>query len=155
GRQITEQELAQYTRHLAIAVTDALHYFVGHEHTPPCSEGRYLSATAAHITHMLRDTFEDTAAGYFNVPSELLSASGIDACDVTSAPYREWVRSRVQLARGYFAAGARYLDRVKSLRCRMAGYGYMARFLGILDAIEREDYRLRPGYPEFKRVGYG
>ncbi len=155
GRPITERELAQYTLHLATAVTDALHYFIGHEHTPPCSEARYLPASAAHITHMLRDTFEDTAAGYFNVPRELLASSGIDVSDVTSRPYRDWVKGRVQLARGYFAAGAEYLDQVKSLRCRTAGYAYMARFIGLLDAIEREEYRLRPAYPEFERVGYG
>jgi Squalene/phytoene synthase len=154
-RLITEQELAQYTCHLATAVTDALHYFIGHEHASSCGEARYFPATAAHITHMLRDTFEDVAAGYFNVPCELLASSEIAANDVTSAPYRDWVRGRVQLARAYFAAGARYLDQLKSLRCRIAGYAYAARFVGILDAIERDGYRLRPGYPEFKRVGYG
>lgn len=155
GRLISEQELTQYTRQLATAVTDALHYFIGHTCPPPPSESRYLPATAAHITHMLRDTFEDFAMGYFNVPRELLESSGLDPRAVESAPYREWVRSRVRLARDYFTAGAAYLDQVKSLRCRIAGYAYMARFLGTLDAIEREDYRLRPAYPEFKRMGYG
>jgi hypothetical protein len=61
----------------------------------------------------------------------------------------------VRLARAYFAAGAGYLDRVPSLRCRLAGYAYIARFAGILDAIEREDYLLRPTYPEVKGLGYG
>jgi phytoene/squalene synthetase len=155
GRRITERELAQYTQHLATAVTEALHYFIGHERTPPYSEARYLPATAAHITHMLRDTFEDVATGYYNIPRELLESSGIDAGDITSVPYRDWVRGRIRLARDEFAAGARYLDTVPSARCRLAGYAYMARFVGILDAIEREGYRLRPAYPEFKRVGYG
>jgi phytoene/squalene synthetase len=155
GRLITERELSDYARRLGTAVTDALHYFIGHACPPPPSEARYLPAIAAHITHMLRDTFEDVQAGYFNAPRELLESSGIDPHDVESAPYREWVKSRVRLARSYFAAGAAYLDRVKSLRCRLAGYAYMARFTGILDAIEREDYHLRPAYPEFKRVGYG
>jgi phytoene/squalene synthetase len=155
GRLISERELSDYTRSLATAVTDAMHYFIGHDHAPAPSEARYLPATAAHITHLLRDTREDVAAGYFNVPCEILQASGIGADDCVSAPYREWVRSRVQLARGYFAAGARYLDQTPSLRCRLAGYAYMARFVGILDAIERDDYRLRPAYPEFKRAGYG
>lgn len=155
GRLITQRELGDYTHHLAVAVTDALQYFIGHEHAPPPSEARYLAAAGAHVTHMLRDTFEDVAAGYFNVPRELLRSTGIDACDVASAPYRDWVRSRVRLARGYFTAGARYLDQMSSLRCRLAGYAYMARFVGILDAIEREGYRLRPEYPEFKHAGYG
>lgn len=155
GRIVSEHELARYTSCLSIAVTDALHYFIGHEHTAPQSESRYLPATAAHMTHMLRDTFEDIAAGYFNVPGEVLQSSGIGPHDVESMTYKEWVRSRVQQARAHFKDGARYLDQVKSLRCRIAGYAYMARFIGILDAIEQEDFRIRPAYPEFKRRGYG
>ena len=154
GRLISDGELGEYARLLATAVTDALHHFIGHKDTLPPSEARYLPAMGAHITHMLRDTFEDVAAGYFNVPCELLEASGITPGDVTSAPYCEWVRSRVELARQYFRAGAGYLDHVPSLRCRLAGCAYMARFVGILDAIEWDGYRLRPAYPEFKRAGY-
>ncbi len=155
GRLITERELSGYALRLSTAVTDALHYFIGHDYTPPPSESRYLPAMAAHITHMLRDTFEDAEAGYFNIPRELLEAGGIGPRDVTSAPYREWVRERAQLARDYFRAGAGYLDQVGSLRCRIAGYAYMARFTGILDAIEREGYRLRPAYPDARGLGYG
>ncbi|HZC04854.1 MAG TPA: squalene/phytoene synthase family protein [Ktedonobacterales bacterium] len=155
GLVITERELSDYALRLATAVTDALHYFIGHAYTPPRSESRYLPAMAAHISHMLRDTFEDVEAGYFNVPCELLASSGIAPGDVTSAPYREWVRSRVELARAYFKAGAGYLDQVTSLRCRIAGYAYMARFTGLLDIIEREGYQLRPTYPEVADPRYG
>ncbi len=151
---VTEQELEQYTRHLSFAVTDALHYFIGHEDALPQSEARYFPAMAAHITHMLRDTFEDIRLGYFNVPLELLEPSGIGPRDVASVPYREWVSCRVQLARAYFTDGASYLDQVQSARCRLAGYAYMARFAGILDTIEREGYRLRPRYPEFSHPSY-
>ncbi|MDE3229790.1 MAG: squalene/phytoene synthase family protein [Chloroflexota bacterium] len=154
GRLIAERELADYALRLATAVTDALHYFIGHDQPPPPSGARYLPAMAAHITHMLRDTFEDIDAGYFNVPREMLTASGIGPRDVASAPYRAWVRDRVRLARAYFTAGADYLDRVPSLRCRLAGYAYIARFTGILDAIEREGYLLRSAYPEVKAPGY-
>lgn len=155
GLVISERELADYTLSLATAVTDALHYFIGHDQAPPRSDARYLPAMAAHIAHMLRDTFEDAEAGYFNIPCELLEASGIGPRDVASAPYRAWVRDRARQARAYFAAGADYLDQVPSLRCRLAGYAYMARFAGILDAIEREDYLLRPVYPEARGLGYG
>ena len=154
GQLISDCELGEYARMLATAVTDALHHFIGHQDTPPSSTARYLPAMGAHITHMLRDTFEDVASGYFNVPSELLDTSGIMPGDVTSAPYCEWVRSRVELARQYFRAGADYLDHVPSLRCRLAGCAYMARFVGVLDAIERDEYRIRPAYPEFTRTGY-
>jgi phytoene/squalene synthetase len=155
GRLITSRELDDYTRYLATAATDALHYFIGHDHALPRSAARYLAATGAHITHMLRDTHEDVAAGYFNVPREALESNTIGPQDLASAPYRDWVRSRVRLARDCFRAGAFYLDHVKSLRCRIAGHAYMARFTGILAAIEREGYLIRPSYPEFKRVSYG
>jgi phytoene/squalene synthetase len=153
-RLATERELEQYTYHLAVAVTDALHYFIGHHKEPPESEDRYFPAIAAHITHMLRDTFEDIKLGYFNVPRELLTSAGLDPRAVESVPYREWVKGRVQLARSYFKEGSAYLDRVKSARCRLAGYAYMARFAGVLDTIEREEYCLHPEYSEFSRPEY-
>lgn len=154
GRLVTERELDRYSLDLSIAVTDALHSFIGHRHAPPESDARYMPAMAAHVTHMLRDTFEDVALGYYNVPREVLESYGIGPGDVWSAPYRAWVRHRVDAARAYFAQGTTYLDRVQSIRCRLAGYAYMSRFVGILDAIEREAYRLRPTYSEFARRGY-
>jgi phytoene/squalene synthetase len=69
---------------------------------------------------------------------------------VGSDLYRQWVARRVQLAREYFAAGRRYLAGVENARCRLAGCAYIARFEGVLDAIEREGYRLRNGYSECK-----
>jgi phytoene/squalene synthetase len=152
-RTISGGELDQYTLCLAIAVTDALHYFVGHERTPSHAHARYYPAIGAHITHMLRDTVEDVGLGYFNIPREFLQPHGIAPGDVASAPYRDWVKSRVCLARRYFEDGARYLNQVKSLRCRIAGYAYIARFVGLLDTIAQEEYRLRAAYPEFKHMG--
>jgi phytoene/squalene synthetase len=153
GRLITRQELADYTRHLAVGVTEALHYFIGHDDPCPQSDARYLAVTAAHITHMLRDTIEDVAAGYYNIPLEFLEAYGLDPKDTRCEAYREWVKSRVRLARAYFEAGDGYLSQVKNLRCRIAGYAYVARFEEVLNAIEREEYRLRPAYPERKNLG--
>src|SRR5262249_5244598 len=72
GRQISQDELTAYSNHLAVAVTEALHYFIGHNDPAPLCHERYLAATGAHIVHMLRDTFEDAEAGYFNIPSEVL-----------------------------------------------------------------------------------
>jgi hypothetical protein len=66
--------------------------------------------------------------------------------------YREWVRSRVQLARGYFEAGRDCIARVRCLRCRLAGYAYTARFEWMLRTIERDGYHLRPAYPERKSL---
>lgn len=152
GQLVSAAELDQYTRWLATAVTEAMHYFIGHGSRSPQGEARYLAVTAAHITHMLRDTLEDAEAGYFNIPREIVEAAGIDPRDVSSAPYRDWVRGRVHLARQLFAQGRTYLRQVESLRCRLAGFAYMARFESVLDAIEREDYQLRAAYPERKSL---
>ncbi len=155
GRLVSQEELAAYSRHLSIAVTDALHYFIGHDDPSPRNDSRYLSVTAAHVTHMLRDTFEDIAAGYYNVPREFLESQRIAPWDVESDGYRMWVKRRVQLARAYFNAGKDYLAHVKNPRRRIAGYAYMARFQGALEVIEREDYRLRPEGPERKSLKAG
>lgn len=149
GRLITEAELATYTRWLATAVTEALHYFIGHDCYTPRGQMRILAVTGAHITHMLRDTLEDIASGYINLPAEVVAA-GVDPADVNAPAYRAWVRQRVDLARNCFFAGRAYLEQVESLRCRLAGYAYTARFETVLDAIERDGYRLRADYPERK-----
>jgi phytoene/squalene synthetase len=130
-----------------------MHYFIGHDVPAPRGGARYLAVKGAHIAHMLRDTFEDVAAGYFNIPREYLEAHDISPLDVTGDAYRAWVRDRVALARACFRAGRDHLARVRSIRCRIAGYAYMARFEGVLRAIAREGYRLRPAYPERRRPG--
>ena len=155
GKLISQQELAEYSHYLATAVTEALHYFIGHSDASPQTETRYLAATAAHIVHMLRDTLEDAAVGYINIPCEFLTVHQMDPQDVGSPAYRAWVQSRVKLARNYFRAGKDYLAQVQSLRCRLAGYLYIARFETVLDTIEREGYYLRSAYPECKSLKAG
>jgi phytoene/squalene synthetase len=154
GRLISQKELTEYTRWLAVAVTEAMHYFIGHACRPP-REGRYLAVTAAHIAHMLRDAQDDTQTGYINIPREYLESAGISARDAHNPAYRKWVRGRVELARTYFQAGQAYLRQVPSLRCRLAGYAYIARFTGLLDLIEADGYRLRAEYPPRKLFGAG
>ncbi len=148
GRVISQAELSEYSRTLAIAVTEALYYFIGHDDPSPQHEARYLAVTAAHIVHMLRDAVEDTEAGYFNIPHEVLQAHGIAPQDVDSRAYREWVCGRTRLARQYFDAGRGCTAQVKNLRCRLAGFAYTARFEWMLRAIERDHYCLRAAYPE-------
>ena len=150
GRLISARELTDYAGSLTLAVTEAMHYFIGHDDAAPRGRVRYLAVTAAHITHMLRDTLEDVPAGYYNIPREFLAVHGILAGEMESPAYRAWVQDRVHLARTYFKAGKANLAHVKSLRCRLAGYAYTARFETVLDVIERNDYRLQPSYPECK-----
>jgi len=155
GRLISQVELNEYTRWLASAVTEAMHYFIGHGCSSPHDETRYLAVTAAHITHMLRDTYDDVQAGYYNIPREVLEANGIQPYEIHSKAYRHWVQSRVNLARQYFKAGRHYLDQVEERRCRLAGLAYTARFEWVLDTIEQEGYSLRPEYNERKGLGAG
>lgn len=155
GRWVSQVELNEYTRWLAVAVTEALHYFVGHDEFSPQDETRYLAVSAAHITHMLRDTFDDMQAGYYNIPGEVLEAQRIGPQEVQSEAYRLWVMGRVQLARAYFEAGRSYLARVQNPRCRLAGFAYSARFEWLLDRIEREGYLLRPQYRERRSIRTG
>jgi phytoene/squalene synthetase len=152
---ISQKELSEYSRKLAVAVTEALYHFIGHDTPSPHHEARYLAVTAAHITHMLRDAREDIEAGYFNLPHEYIQKCGISPCDVDNSAYREWVCGRVQLARMYFKAGYESTKQVKSLRCRLAGYAYTARFEWMLQAIERDAYCLRYEYPERKSLRAG
>ena len=85
GTLISQVELDDYTRWLASSVTEAMHYFIGHGCFAPQDETRYLAVSAAHIAHLLRDTFDDVQAGYYNIPRELLEANHIGPQDVQSA----------------------------------------------------------------------
>jgi Squalene/phytoene synthase len=131
GRLISQAELADYTRWLAVAVTEALHYFIGHNDFSPHDSTRYLAVSAAHIAHQIWTQ------------------------DVKSEAFHNWVKSRVQLARQYFEAGKAYFARVQNLRCRLAGLAYIARFEWVLDTIESEGYILRPQYNERKSLASG
>jgi phytoene/squalene synthetase len=150
GRLVTQRELNDYTYWLATAVTECMHYFIGHDCATPQCENRYQAVTGAHITHMLRDAVEDVEMGYYNIPRELLAANGIAPWDVSNPIYRDWVKERVNKARLCFLKGRDYLSQVENLRCRIAGYSYIRRFEIVLDSIERDGYLLRADYPERK-----
>ena len=155
GKVVAQNELNEYTRWLATAVTEALHHFIGHSCYSPRNDARYLAVSAAHITHMLRDTFDDAQAGYFNIPREVLETNHITPEDVGNHAYRTWVQGRVQLARSHFRRGKEYFRQAGNPRCRLAGFAYIARFEWLLDTFERENYLLRPEYDERKSFGTG
>jgi phytoene/squalene synthetase len=155
GRLISQVELNEYTRWLATAVMECIHYFIGHADYSPQDETRYSAVSAAHIIHMLRDMFDDAPIGYYNIPREVLETNHIGPQDVQSDAYRAWVKGRVLLARQYFKAGKSYFAQVQNARCRLACFAYIARFEWLLDTIEREGYCLRPQYPERKSTGVG
>ena len=153
GQQISQVELALYSQGLATAVTDAMHYFIGHEDLAPANEACYSAVNAAHITHMLRDMLEDNELGYFNIPSEYLEEQKISPQDVNHPAFHAWVCSRVKMARSEFYEGRKSLAQIKNIRCRLVGYAYTARFEWLLRTIEHENYCLRSTYLERKGVG--
>lgn len=155
GQTVSQAELAGYSHKLAVAVTEALYYFIGHDDPSPNHPARYLAVTGAHIVHMLRDAVEDVEAGYYNIPREVLQARGISPQDIISDAYRKWVCERIQLARATFDLSRACTSRVKNWRCRLAGYAYTARFRWMLNAIERDNFCLRAEYPERKSLEAG
>jgi phytoene/squalene synthetase len=148
GRHVSRQELADYTAWLATAVMDGIQYFIGNGQPYPRNSDRIKAVTGAHLTHMLRDTLEDIPAGLINIPAEGMQVYGIRDFDLDSPAMRLWVRDQVKRARICFQEGKRYIDALDNLRCKLAGVWYCARFECILNAIERDGYRLRSEYPE-------
>jgi phytoene/squalene synthetase len=155
GQLISQAELDQYTRWLAIAVTEAMHCFIGNGDTAPVDERRYRAVTGAHILHMLRDTCPDVRAGYFNVPREVLNGHAIGPDDIHTDAYRAWVAERVDLARSCFQDGRAYLELVRSARHRLAVLGYMARFEWLIQALENDAFQIRSRYPGAGRLATG
>ena len=152
GRVISLAELSQYSLLLSNAITEYMFYFIGHQDPPPRSATRYQAVCGAHVVHMLRDMLDDIALGYINIPGEVLEAEHISLDDLHSRSFRKWVFERAQLAQRYFSDGRKYIAQVKSFRCRLAGFTYLARFEWMLKAIEREQYCLRLEYPERKSL---
>lgn len=152
GRLISTEELSRYSDTLGKAVTDVIQYFIGNRCQYPDTEHRTHAAIGAHIAHMLRDTLEDTGAGFINIPREYLEVYQIQPTDYESDAFRAWVKERVRLAWVYIESGKRYFDSIENLRCRIVGHWYCARFDNILDAIEQEEYILRPEYPERRNL---
>ncbi len=146
GRRITEAELREYSDQLAVAVTDAIQYFIKNGHAYPEEDSRIAAARAAHVTHMLRDYHEDLVAGYWNIPDEYLEAHGIGPGDIESPAFLAWVRMRVEEAREGFRLGKGYIDRLDVLRTKIAASWYCAHFEHVLDSIEKDGYHLRLGY---------
>lgn len=155
GGQIREEELLGYSSLLASSVMDALQYFIGNRCAYPMTPDRNHAVIAAHVTHMLRDTYEDLQMGYTNISQEVLEDLGIgsrrvEIDDLDHPLFRSWVQRRVQLARLYFQEGKIYINCLGNLRCRVVGHWYCARFKSVLDAIESDGYRLRPNYDNSK-----
>ena len=148
GRPISGDELETYTARLATAVTDAIQYFIGNGYPYLEHPYRTSSARAAHIAHMLRDLRQDLAVGFVNVPTEDQESYRLQLSDLESPAFRDWVKSRVNLARLELQRGEEYIDSLPILRTQIAAHWYSSHFAHLLDRIERDDYRLRLDYSD-------
>jgi phytoene/squalene synthetase len=153
GRLVSQAELEAYSEWLATAVIGAMQYFIGGIQSAPTDAAGYRAVIGAHTLHMLRDTADDLAAGYFNVPRELLESHGIGPADTRSQPYRDWVAARVRQASADLDAGSAYFARVPNLRHRLAGLAYISRFRWLLTTIARDDFVVRSRYDDRRRIG--
>lgn len=153
GCLVSQAELEDYTHHLAVAVTELLHYLIGYDSYSPKGGSRYAAAFAAHIIHMLRDSYEDVETGYFSIPREVLKGAAIQPDDFNHPAYQAWVKTRLHLADKLFGQARNYLTRVESLRCRLAGFTYMSRFESVFRLIRRDNYLLRSQYPRRRSMG--
>ena len=122
GRLVTVDELRSYTDRLALAVTDAIQYFVKNGHPYADDDRRIAGARAAHIVHMLRDMRKDLQEGYYNVPREYLEENDIGPGDMESPAFLRWVKSRAESARKEFRRGKLYIDEMDILRTKIAAH---------------------------------
>ena len=148
GHPVSRRELAAYTACLAKAVMDGLLYFIGNGHPYPRIPGSTLAVLGAHITHMLRDMLEDLPPGIVNIPAEDIAAYDLPGRYSTAKRSAAGCGRQVKEARRVFREGKRYIDSLDVLRGKLAGVWYCARFECVLNAIERDGYRLRLEYPE-------
>lgn len=155
GKYISQAELTHYTHLLSTAVTELLYFIIGNKGAPNGNEHRYDAVSGSHVVHMLRDLKEDIQTGYYNISSEYLHALQVSPEELNGIQLRKWVRERAILARQYFKHGRQYISRSKSIRCRLAGYAYIARFEWMLKLIERDGYLLKAEYPERKSLKAG
>lgn len=152
GLLVSQAQLAAYTQSLAVAVTEALHHFIGHGRRSPHGAARYQAVAGAHIAHMLRDFHEDVSLGYFNAPREVFGDPPGDPSRIDLRALQQWTRARVAHARRSLSIGRASLRDVESSRCRIAMLAYTARFERVLGQIERADFVLQPGLGTGRRI---
>jgi phytoene/squalene synthetase len=144
---ISGKELIWYSKTLAVAVIDCIEYFINHNFPYPASPQQYNAAIGAHITHMLRDYYEDLEEGFINIPSEYLSSHNIHPQDTASPAFTDWVKQRVHEARINLDSGMKYWDNLPVLRSKIAAHWYCTRFLTVIRKIEKDRFVLRTFYP--------
>ena len=139
---MASKELAQYSYWLGRSYTKVLQACIAYPYEYPDHEYRYYAGVGAHITHIMRDLYEDLALGYINISEEDISRYSIDIRCPTGASLRGWTLKTVKTARKYLNWGKLYLSTVPIVRCRVMGYLYCSRYEMVLDAIEDVDFDL-------------
>ena len=119
-------------------------------------ETRYLAVSAAHITHMLRDTYDDLLAGYFNIPREVLEANHIDAAGCQFQSLSRLGEKSGIAGSGLFLRLAKVISRVsKTCAAAWLALPILPASNGYWTRLKVEGYALRPLYNERKSIGTG
>jgi phytoene/squalene synthetase len=127
-------------------VISALEHFLGPE-SPSTVVPARLAVAGAHIAHMLRDTSDDLRLGYYNIPTEVLSARKLHPDQIDAPAYRAWVKSRANLAQRAIRVGKTHILAARHFRFRMACLVYVLRFEVLLEAIRKGDYEVARSFP--------
>jgi len=153
GKVVSSKELAQYSWWLGRSYTKALQAFIAYPYKYPDHEYRYYAGVGAHITHIMRDFYEDLSLGYINISKEDIRHYSIDIRCPIALSLREWAQKTVITARKYINWGKLYLSTLPIFRCRLMGYIYCSRYEMVLDVIEDADFDLSMNRFESVRKG--
>jgi len=153
GTVVSSKELAQYSYWLGRSYTKALQACIAYPYEYPDHGYKYYAGVGAHITHIVRDLFEDLAMGYINISKEDIRRYSIDIRCPTATSLRAWTQKTVLSARKYLNWGKLYLNTLPIFRCRLMGYLYCSRYEMVLDAIEDANYDLSMNRSESVRKG--
>jgi phytoene/squalene synthetase len=153
NKLVSATELAWYSHTLSKAVTDGIAYFIDCNSTQTDSADRYRAGIGTHLAHMLRDYCQDIENGYINIPKEYLDTHKLMPSDIDNPLFRLWVKDMVRRARMDLARGRKYIaTNVPGFRSKIAAYWYCCHYDGILDQIERDEFRLRVSYPNINKL---
>lgn len=152
GHFVTQNELRLYSNRIGIAVTDAIQYFIKNGHPYPKHPNQYAAATAAHLTHILRDIHEDFAVGYINIPAEYMHKNNLNPEHLDDYALQNWVHAQVKAAREGFRLGKHYIDQLEVLHCKIAAHLFCDRFEVVLNSLERSDYSLHASLNERSKL---
>lgn len=145
GHTVTRQELAAYSRDLALSYLGIFLNFI--EPRYQFNEDDVQLAYGCHQVHMLRDHFVDLSIGYINLADEEMREYGIRPGGHVEPGFRNWVRQKVREIEGCLTRGKERVMSAPFLKVKLAAFLYCFRYEVVLRRLKESDYLLRKDYP--------